>query len=75
LIGSPVAFSPVPSPHFDAGPEASGTEAELPLLPLSSSSPHAARNAGIAKTTQSSAASDRDPFQRVFLRTDPPPEI
>src|SRR5215212_7630723 len=74
LIGWPVAFFPLPRPHFDAGAVDFGAAADPPP-PLSlSSSPHATRNAGSANATQSSAASDRGPFQ-VFLRTDPPPEI
>src|SRR5215213_6974541 len=74
LIGWPVAFFPLPRPHFDAGAVDFGAAADPPP-PLSlSSSPHATRNAGSANATQSSAASDRAPLQ-VFLRTDPPPEI
>src|SRR5919112_2555682 len=81
LIGSPVAFWPLPRPHFEAGAAASSDDDDPPpalllLLPLSESSPHAAKNAAIAtRATLSSAASDRGPFHGVYLRTDPPLEM
>ena len=72
LIGEPVAFWPLPSPHFEAFAAASVEAASLPLplllLPLSSLlSPHATRPTDITATH--SVASMRGRPHSVVLRT------